>query len=232
MELVDANGAVIARSDNSLDEANGTPTVGKHKPMKVGGIPGNPSVFSNSDFYSTNPKDAGMRVDLPGTAGSVNTYFVRVRASSSNLSVLTRGVTKGAYVLQVRLQELDEYAGSAVRYADIRYANYGVTVTAKPERSPLMANSSERPVESSSPHRAGPRQSTDQRPRHYHRRGQPDDLERGQLVSLYDDSGASAVDWRVERRLEDVRHDAAGQLCRRSHTAIPRCRCLTATASC
>ena len=76
---------------------------------------------------------------LAGTLGTVNTYFVRVRSNSNNLSNLTGGQTKGAYVLQLRLQNLDEFAGSTVRYADIRYATNGIEVVGKPEHSPLRA---------------------------------------------------------------------------------------------
>lgn len=144
VELVDANGAVIARSDNSIAESAGTEAlVGSAKLMALGEIPGDPSPFATRDFYTSNPKDPGMRVILPGTTGTVNTYFVRVRSSSPNLAVLAGGVTKGSYVLQLRLQELDEYPGSTVRYADIRYANNGIEVIGKPERSPLVSNTTQ-----------------------------------------------------------------------------------------
>ncbi len=144
VELVDANGAVIARSDNSVEEAaNNSLLVGSARPMQVGSLLNNPSPFASRDFYTTNPKDAGMRVDLPGAAGSVNTYFVRVRSSSNNLTNLTGGLTKGAYVLQVRLQEVDEFPGSTIRYADIRYANDGIEAIGKPESSPLYSNTAQ-----------------------------------------------------------------------------------------
>ncbi|MEX0679627.1 MAG: dockerin type I domain-containing protein [Pirellulales bacterium] len=144
VELVDANGAVIAGSDNSIAESSGTQaTVGIARPMESGAIPGLPSPFATRDFYTSNPKDAGLRANLPGTPGTVNTYFVRVRSASTNLSNLTGGITKGAYVLQVRLQEKDEFAGSTVRYADIRFATSGIEVIGKPERSPLMSYSGE-----------------------------------------------------------------------------------------
>jgi Dockerin type I domain/Right handed beta helix region/Bacterial pre-peptidase C-terminal domain len=143
VELIDANGSVIARSDNSLNESqNPALLVGLAKPLQVG-LSGSSSPFSNPDFYSTNPLDAGMRVDLPGTAGSVNTYFVRVRASSQDLTRLNGGLTKGSYQMQIRLQETDVFPGSVVRNADIRYAATGVDVIGKPEHSPLLGDTGE-----------------------------------------------------------------------------------------
>jgi hypothetical protein len=143
VELIDANGSVIARSDNSLNETqNPNLLVGLAKPLQVVSASGM-SPFSNPDFYSTNPLDAGMRVDLPGTAGSVNTYFVRVRASSQDLTRLNGGLTKGSYQMQIRLQETDLFPGSVVRNADIRFAATGVDVIGKPEHSPLLGDTGE-----------------------------------------------------------------------------------------
>lgn len=142
LELVDANGAVIARSDNSLaEDSNPSLLVGSAKRMKSGAE--QVSEFSNPDFYSINEKDAGMRVQLTGAAGSVNTYYVRVRSHSGNLNNLTAGVTKGSYVLQIRLQEVDQFPGSTVRYADIRYANNGIEVVGKPQQSALVSNTTQ-----------------------------------------------------------------------------------------
>jgi len=139
LELVDANGAVIARSNDSLaEDSNPSLLVGSAKRMRSGAEL--TSAFSNPDFYSTNEKDAGMRVLLTGSAGSVNTYYVRVRSNSANLNNLTGGVTKGSYVLQIRLQEIDQFAGSTIRYADIRYANNGIEIIGKPQQSALVSN--------------------------------------------------------------------------------------------
>ncbi|MGE0692981.1 MAG: dockerin type I domain-containing protein [Pirellulales bacterium] len=140
VELIDANGAVVARSDNSNVEQNDPALlVGIAQPMRAGFV-NNPGPFTNPDHYSTNGKDAGMRLVLPGTANSVNTYFVRVRASSSNLNQLNNGGSQGEYVLQIRLQNLDEFPGSTVRYADIRYAAIGIEVIGKPGQSPLLGD--------------------------------------------------------------------------------------------
>lgn len=146
IELIDANGALIARSDNSLTET-ADPGIGIARPLRSG-FSGSAGPFTSQDFYSTNPLDAGMRLSLPGAPGTVSTYFVRVRASSGNLANPTAGLTKGAYVLQIRLQDTDEFTGSTVQYADIRYAINAVEVIGKPEHSPLIANT----AESSGPH--------------------------------------------------------------------------------
>ncbi len=143
LELIDANGSVIARSDNSWTETgNPAQLVGIAKPLQIG-YAGSAGPYASPDFYSTNPLDAGMRVDLPGTAGTVNTYFVRVRASSTNLTLTNGGLTKGTYQLQVRLQDADVFPGSVVRNADIRDATNGVEIIGKPGRSPLLGDTAE-----------------------------------------------------------------------------------------
>ncbi|MBI3840260.1 MAG: pre-peptidase C-terminal domain-containing protein, partial [Planctomycetia bacterium] len=164
VELIDANGSVIARSNDSLREQQnpallvGDPSI--VKPLAQGftqspNFTGTPSPFSNPDFFSTNPFDAGMRVDLPpGPSGPVSTYFVRVRAnngpSGTNTNLASnsgvgpnQGLTKGAYELVVRLQNLDQVPGSTVRNADIRYAATGIQVIGKPEHSPLLGDTAE-----------------------------------------------------------------------------------------
>ncbi len=135
VELVDAGGTVLARSDNSVaEQANpalllATATV---KPMTM-----QKSLFSGADSFTINTRDAGMRLVLPGVAGTTNTYYVRVRSNSGNLNNLAGGLTSGGYQLQVRLRELDEVAGTTVRYADIRYATTGIEVLGLPAHSPL-----------------------------------------------------------------------------------------------
>ena len=141
VELTDANGRVLVRSDNSLDES------GALEPDFVAeGINAyimQKSVFRPEDFWTTNPKDAGFRVVLPGAADSVGTYHVRVRSAGDNLDDISSGLTKGVYQLQVRLQDLDEFGGSTVQYADIRYAVDGVRVKGMPKHSPLQGEVSE-----------------------------------------------------------------------------------------
>ncbi len=96
------------------------------------------------DIYTTNEKDAGMRVVLPGENGTRNLYHVRVRSSNTldPTDFLTGGVrdglSQGAYQLQVRLGELDEFAGTQIRYADVRYATDGLQIIGQPLHSPLI----------------------------------------------------------------------------------------------
>lgn len=45
--------------------------------------------------------------------------------------------------MQLRLRELDEVAGSTVRFADIRYAMTGVEVIGQPVHSPLTGEAAE-----------------------------------------------------------------------------------------
>src|SRR5205085_8574112 len=94
--------------------------------------------FSNVDWYTTNTKDPGLRIVLPGSTTQNNTYYVRIRANSADLNNVTGGETAGAYQLQLRLREADEVAGSTVRYSDIRYATNGIEVFGMPEHSPIV----------------------------------------------------------------------------------------------
>jgi hypothetical protein len=138
LELVDANGVVLARSDNSYDEArNVTNLVGIG--LKMQKTP----PFEGTDYWSTNPKDPGMRLVLPGAPGTTNTYYVRVRSNSANLSDLSAGQTAGNYQLQIRLHERDEKAGTTIRYSNISYATNGIEVYGQPGHSPLTGEAGE-----------------------------------------------------------------------------------------
>ena len=99
------------------------------------------------DTYSTNTKDAGMRLRLPGEAGTRNLYHVRVRSSNTRDALdfatlvngdVRGGLTSGRYELQVRIQEVDETAGTQVRLADVRYATNGLQIIGQPFHSPLL----------------------------------------------------------------------------------------------
>ncbi len=163
VELVDASGRILAQSDNSVDEeanpallfaANDMPSQSVHSLRKS-----TPELYLKSatgapkDLYSTNPRDAGMRVVLPGEPGSVVQYHLRVRSSNlrpgdpqSRLrdpAFLNAGLTKGAYQMQVRLRETDEVPGSSVTYADIRYATNGIEIQGMPRHSPLLGENAE-----------------------------------------------------------------------------------------
>jgi len=138
VELVDANGVMIARSDNSSAELEGRDLLGGTGNLLQ------KSTFGQKDFWTTNPRDAGMRVVLPGGAGTTNTYHVRVRSSSPDLNgSLQGGLTSGVFELQIRLRELDERAGSIIQFADIRNATNGIEIFGQPAHSPLQGEAAE-----------------------------------------------------------------------------------------
>lgn len=162
VELVDANGKTLALSDSSLaEEANPGLLFVDGLPLEsVNPLRSSPAelYFTSAtgapkDLFSTNPKDAGLRVSLPGQAGTSNLYHVRVR--SSNLAAgdpvskltdpaqVTAGLTKGNYQLQIRLSEVDEVPGSSITYADIRFAQNGLELVGVPGNSPLLGENSE-----------------------------------------------------------------------------------------
>ncbi|MCU0870776.1 MAG: pre-peptidase C-terminal domain-containing protein, partial [Pirellulaceae bacterium] len=89
LELIDSDGRVIARSDDSGAElAVGEPSyynrtilydLPTYHAMSADDVgPLKKSLQGGQDLWTTNPKDAGMRVTLPGPAGTTNTYYVRV----------------------------------------------------------------------------------------------------------------------------------------------------------
>ncbi|QDU25765.1 hypothetical protein ETAA8_08360 [Anatilimnocola aggregata] len=146
IELVDEFGNIQARSDNSADEATGADSL-----LGEGAFPLQKTApFEGQDLYSTNPRDAGMRVRLTGTPGVESTYFVRIRSvpknkgdldtvvpSSVSESLVVPGISSGSYELQVRLRERDEKGGTTIRYAKIANARTGIDVNGHPSHSPL-----------------------------------------------------------------------------------------------
>src|SRR5262249_5227132 len=77
LELVDSKCNILASSNaatgtNVLSGAPGVAVLPMMKDPVLGG-----------DFYTSNPRDAGMRVILPGAAGTTNTYFIRVRSNQA-----------------------------------------------------------------------------------------------------------------------------------------------------
>jgi hypothetical protein len=132
VELIDSDGFVLARSNDSYYENSGTQGL-----FGLGKVMQNTPPFEGRDFYTTNVRDPGMRLVLPGPAGANSEYFIRVRSNSGNLNTLNGGQTQGAYQLQLRLQEKDEFGGTVVRYADIRNAVNGIQVLGQPIHSPL-----------------------------------------------------------------------------------------------
>jgi hypothetical protein len=155
LELLDANGNVLARSADSQSDASlGGLTVGGALDMQK-------DAWRGGDFYTTNPRDAGMRVVLPlagQPAGTQAQYYVRVRSQPRYDAATTKpqyeadladptkvasGATSGAYELRIRLRQHDEKPGSTVRYADIRYPTIGIDVQGLPHNSLLAGENGE-----------------------------------------------------------------------------------------
>ncbi|PQO44703.1 GEVED domain-containing protein [Blastopirellula marina] len=151
IELIDDNGNVIARStdNNTLfgnnDAANQLNTMPK-------------SGTDDEDHWTINPRDPSMRIVLPGNpTASVRNYHVRIRSNSDDLGTtqnasgsylvsqdqLTGGLTSGVYQMQIRLRETDEFGGSTIKQADVRYATNGIEVIGQPAHSPLLGESAE-----------------------------------------------------------------------------------------
>ncbi|MDB5339993.1 MAG: hypothetical protein JWN70_5612, partial [Planctomycetaceae bacterium] len=167
LELVDSSGLVLAQSLNSQAESLGTSSLGGSLFNTVRGVVQTPAQIAagnsdlnsltrdanlGGDFYTSNFHDAGFRAVLPGTiGGGAVTYFVRVRSQPSDPNIIPEKpsdtgygtLTSGSYQLQVRLQQVDEIAGSTVRYADIHYATDGIVLQGLPAHSPLMGEAGE-----------------------------------------------------------------------------------------
>ena len=160
VELIAADGTILALSDNSYLEETQPSTNPIYSTLS--GSSANPlrkssliqatksSRGESRDDYSTNPKDAGMRVLLPGRDSEATLYHVRVRSSNqfpgqaANAPALTdpasvgKGRSRGSYQLQVRLGEAQELPGSSFSYADVRFASNGITLSGVPRHSPLV----------------------------------------------------------------------------------------------
>ena len=158
VELLDADGNILARSDNSFEETLETDPV----PVTVfdpeldgvtTSLQTNPEKYTGrnsfglyDDFASTNPRDAGIHFPLPGDRSDPNSrsvYFLRVRSASINPDDADGGITGGQYRMQIRLTEEQAFPGSFVRFSDIRYSNHGVHVQGLMSNSPLLGEAQE-----------------------------------------------------------------------------------------
>ncbi len=131
VELVNINGDVLARSDNSDSLAESFDDA-----VSVFLLDKSPYLDAESQLEPGNPHDAGMRLFLPGQLSDDDgTYHVRVSSKD--------GLTAGAYQLQIRLQETDEVPGTTVRLSNISYANSGIRARGVPGNSPIIGESIE-----------------------------------------------------------------------------------------
>ncbi|MEM9643596.1 MAG: hypothetical protein AAF989_01270, partial [Planctomycetota bacterium] len=147
VELIDANGRVLAASNDSRLGITPSglfvdPSVNAETAQSLGLLQA-----SAEDPYSTNAADAGMRIRVPGEVNTRNLYHIRVRSSNTSDPTdfatlvdpdnVRGGLTSGAYQLQLRLGEADEVAGTQINFADVRYATNAVQVIGQPLHSPL-----------------------------------------------------------------------------------------------
>ena len=158
VELLDANGNVLARSDNSSAEtAQTNPTPVTVFDSDLDGVATSLQASDESyverddynifkDFGSDNLRDAGLRFPLSGDRTDPNSrsvYFVRVRSASLNPDDANGGLTGGQYRMQIRLTEEQAFPGSVVRFANIKYANNGIRVQGLMSNSPLLGEAQE-----------------------------------------------------------------------------------------
>ncbi|QDS92516.1 hypothetical protein FF011L_12630 [Roseimaritima multifibrata] len=153
IELLDSSGNLLARSDNSTGEVfdpSGILTASSLVDGRVGSLASGITEFQDlgskgqyNDYGTTNVRDAGFRVTLPGASGSRSAYSFRIRSASVNPDDTFAGTTEGAYSVQVRLREDQEFGGSVVRYADIRYANNAIHMRGLMLDSPLLGDAQE-----------------------------------------------------------------------------------------
>ncbi len=147
VELLNANGELLARSDNSNMETIDPSLIVRTPAIEASLV--NPLNFAQGDFRtnasgtfkedgSINPRDAGLRILLPGAVGTRTTFHFRIRSASTNPENFNAGLTQGSYEVQVRTRAEQEFPGSTVQYADIRYATNGVHLQGLPANSPLL----------------------------------------------------------------------------------------------
>ena len=158
IELLDENGEVLARSDNSADEtALSNPDSITVFDPDLEGLTSSLQARNEQytargagglyeDFNSNNIYDAGIHFRLAGNLSDSDlrsVFFFRVRSSSNDPDDAQGGTTSGGYRFQVRLREDQEFPGSVVRFADIRYANHGIHVQGLMSTSPLLGEAQE-----------------------------------------------------------------------------------------
>ncbi|WP_145348533.1 tandem-95 repeat protein [Rosistilla ulvae] len=147
VEILNSEGQLLARSTNSTDELFENFGL---RDEQLGTLQTGADELNNynefgllDEYGTTNPRDAGFRVSLPGVRGARDTYYVRIRSQSVDPNDFAGGMTTGKYEFQIRMQEEQEFSGSTVRYADIRYAKHGVHAKGLPYHSPLLGEAQE-----------------------------------------------------------------------------------------
>ena len=151
LELLDANGSLLARSDSSTEESKDPSKLFTTSLIDASSV--NPlnrrtdgrqtAAGEIKEDGTTNPNDPGLRVRLPGANGSRSIFYFRIRSASLDPDNFSAGLSSGPYEVQVRMREAQEWAGSTVNFADIRYATNGVHLKGLPGSSPLIGEVAE-----------------------------------------------------------------------------------------
>jgi hypothetical protein len=93
IEIVDKNGVVLARSDNSYMEEYGYGDV--YKAAGVQAFTMNKDVWNRLDHYTVNQRDPGLRFIVPGPG---NEYYIRVR-SAIGMTGVENAVSGGTFTI-------------------------------------------------------------------------------------------------------------------------------------
>ena len=150
---VRADGPVLADSPlTSLhfehhQGAGDTITVSSVQPgedfLTKGFQPGQRLFVSGSAEGTTNNDGAYTIAAVTATTLTLDPRDHLVEQFAPTGATLRAGLTSGEYQLQVRLKQVDEYPGSTVRFADIRYATNGIEILGLPAHSPLVGETGE-----------------------------------------------------------------------------------------
>ncbi len=138
VEVINAAGTVLARSVAPGDADNLNAATLTQNPL-LGG-----------DHYTQNFRDPGLFYMVPAAPPGVfpipsETVYIRVRSRPDPTGSITAlaGESRGEYQLQVRLDQVQEFPGSTVRFADIRHAVTAIDVRGLPAHSPLIGEAGE-----------------------------------------------------------------------------------------
>ncbi|MCL4194079.1 MAG: hypothetical protein KJZ87_20245, partial [Thermoguttaceae bacterium] len=156
IEVIDADGNVLARSDNSPAEVTSDDVYGdtsllyeKFDSLRVKTMDRDrwfPSdraapATDSRDFYTTNPRDPGMRLVLDGPAGGqARDYYIRVRSSlSMGVTGGDSSIVEGSYFIvsfpdrndATRLVEFEfDKAGDGIGTSPVGNPRYGIAIAA------------------------------------------------------------------------------------------------------
>lgn len=119
LELLDANGALIARSDSSTQETLNPSLIsvsGLINPSNVNPLPLRTSGVRTTsgglvkEDDDNQPERSWTASPFTGNPGSQSTFYFRVRSAGTDITATETGLSAGSYQVQVRLREQQEFA--------------------------------------------------------------------------------------------------------------------------